>query len=121
MDAREHADRLARVHQRDVGGDEVDREVQLAAREQQDAWRPAADVDEADFREPLGAQQVVRHVAGRDADAGDLRQADRGRLRRALISQGRHSANHRRRSGQSQHPGEGAPSLNQTHGPSPRP
>jgi hypothetical protein len=87
MDASQHADRLTRVHERDARGQIDDREIQLAARQQLSVRGPAANVNVVDVREALGVEQVFRHVAGRDTDARDLRQAERECFGRPLIGE----------------------------------
>ena len=96
---------LARVHRDEQRRDEVGAEVDLAARDLARLLGPGLGRHVADVGEALGAQQVLGEVLRRDADARDLAQADRGRLRRRLVGERAAAAKHARGAGGRQ-PGE---------------
>jgi hypothetical protein len=88
VDPGQENDRRAGIHLHDEGRDERHADVDLAVGEGL-VDRGRSELDVLHVAEPLGAQQLLGHVLGRDTDAGNLREPDPRRLGGGLGPDGR--------------------------------
>ena len=87
MHTRQDRDRHAGIDRDDERRREVQTEVDLAAPRSSRAGSPDRHRHVADIGEAFRAQQLLGHVLRREADAGYLVEADRGRLRRPFVGE----------------------------------
>ena len=89
VNSREHEDRIPGIYLHHKRRDEVEGDVGLPGREGLGRLDPRRCAKVLHVGEPFGAQKIIGHVLGGDADAGDLHQLDPCGLEGRLGDSGR--------------------------------